>query len=291
MANPIWKDRLVNLTSQLSNGKVDYDVYESSTLVYSGTAYADPAGNCSIRLNDIAKDYLAQSLPTLTSSGSTSVAVKVALAVKVGSTTIDSETFYYDWSYDYHYDAYTGYPCACIKAEVDKRMPVIETSLSSAVNVVTAAPQSGTLMTIYGRSYEVVDTCWRYALYYVNEYGGWDWLICHDKGSAKTDTYTRSTIKTDYNNGLITSRGEREYHNEVSRSWTLHSGVLTDAQAQMMHHLVGSPLVYLYDMNSGDTLPVLVTDAQCADKSYTADGRRKAEYTINVQLASNIVRK
>ena len=47
-------------------------------------------------------------------------------------------------------------------------------------------------MTINGVTYEVVDECNRYALYYVNSYGGWDTLLV-EGNNTEVDNLTRKT--------------------------------------------------------------------------------------------------
>jgi hypothetical protein len=74
----------------------------------------------------------------------------------------------------------------------------------------------------------------------------------------------------------------------VTRTWELHTGWLTDAEAGRMGHLLGSPLVYLYDCVSGVYYPVIIKTDEYQQKVTRYDGM--IQYTINVELAETMKR-
>ena len=49
-----------------------------------------------------------------------------------------------------------------------------------------------------------------------------------------------------------------------------------------MHHLIGSTLVYLYDIAEQSFRPVVVTDAEVSARKYEMEGS-PLRYTINVE--------
>ena len=106
-------------------------------------------------------------------------------------------------------------------------------SLSGATSVTVSANTTGRSSTM---TYDVVKPCARYALYYVNAYGGWDSLLTagNDK---RVDNYTRSTYKKVYSPSDLSDRGTVNYCNDIHRTISLVTDWLTDAQSARMHHL------------------------------------------------------
>lgn len=144
---------------------------------------------------------------------------------------------------------------------------------------------------ILGQTFYVdSDICHNYVLYYVNAYGGWDALHLKGRVSEK-DSYTRHTHAMEYNNATIQGRGTRNYVNEVTKTFTLNTGWINDEGASRMHHLLGSTLVVLHDLVSGDIMPVVLTNADCPYKTYGGEGNRLINYTIEATLAQERVRR
>lgn len=134
------------------------------------------------------------------------------------------------------------------------------------------------------------DTC--YALYYVNAYGGWDVLVCQGK-VLHTRTFDRREISRPSGyGGLIdpSDRGRENYATGMAETWQLSTPFLTDDQASRMHHLLGSREVWLVTPeNVRPTeiihLPVVLTNADCPDKTWKNQDGGMVAYTINVELA------
>ena len=167
-----------------------------------------------------------------------------------------------------------------------------ETGAGSGCAVVNLGQWTGLAsVTIGGRTYKVrEDTCTRYALYYVNAYGGWDTLLLD--GSCKTsDALTRHTAELEYDNNDESARGLRDYAVEVARLWTLNTGLLTDEQSSRMHHALNTTNAFLCDLLTGELIPVVLTDTDHARKTFKADGRQIAQYTFNAKEAQAQVRR
>lgn len=138
--------------------------------------------------------------------------------------------------------------------------------------------------------YKVVTPCHRYALYYVNAYGGIDFLLL--EGTCKMqDNLTRYTTKKTYNNSTPSARGKAEYLNEQVRVYTLNTGLMTEAEASKMHHLLESTNVCLWDNVEGVMRPVVLTDNNVAHKTYKGEGRNLIRYTITAELARDRQRR
>lgn len=138
--------------------------------------------------------------------------------------------------------------------------------------------------------YRVADTCSRYVLYYLNAYGGWDFLLMEGQPSLSAGL-TRHTVKPWYNNSDPFARGELNFCNESSPEWTLRTGWLSDEQSGLMHHLLGSTDVYMTDLESGLTMPVTLTDTDVEYRTYRSNGCRLVNYEATARLAQDRQRR
>ena len=144
---------------------------------------------------------------------------------------------------------------------------------------------------IVGNStFEVVSDCARYALYYVNAYGGWDCFLV-EGNSLEADSLKRYTREMVYDNRDVQNRGIDNYVNEITKGFTLMTGWLVGDQGQRMHHLINSPDVFLYDIAEGEMIPVTIPMATCEYKTFKNQGNRLANYTLQVEVAKNMVRR
>lgn len=137
--------------------------------------------------------------------------------------------------------------------------------------------------------YTVTQECARYALYYVNAFGGWDSLLL--RGSVKeVDNITRQTIKRVYNNDDPVNRGTANYRNDIAKSYKVNTGWLSESQSARMFHLLESTEVFLHDLAEGVVRPVVLTDKALEYKNYKADGAQLINYTLDVEIAQNFTR-
>ena len=145
-------------------------------------------------------------------------------------------------------------------------------------------------VTIGNKSFKVVNTCSRYALYYVNAYGGWDSLLIEGNHS-EVDNLTRHMRETEYDNRNVQNRGTHNYVNEIVKTLTLHTSWLSDDESSRMHHLLNSTNVYLGELNSGRMIPVVLTDTTSEYKTYKGNGGKLVNYAINVTIAQERIRR
>lgn len=145
-------------------------------------------------------------------------------------------------------------------------------------------------ITIGNSNLQVVTDCAEWALYYVNAYGGWDSFLI--EGAAKVvDNLTRHTREMEYDNSVTSNRGKQNFLNEIVKSYSLVTGWLADDESERMHHLLNSPEVFLYNINSGDMLPVVLTNTQTEYKTFKGNGGRLVNYTIEASLAQDRIRR
>ena len=138
--------------------------------------------------------------------------------------------------------------------------------------------------------FKVSESCSRYVLYYMNAYGGWDFLLLEGT-CTESDELTRHNSSRKYSNTLLKNRGTFNFCNEIVKSWTLRTGWLSDVQSQRMHHVLNSTDVYLFDMETQLLFPVVLTDTQTDYKTYRAEGNRLFNYEMTAQLAQERQRR
>lgn len=340
MADPIWKDKVVNI------GNVDSLFYritlqDTAEVIYSGKAFKRPgADNILVKINDICADYLENVLPNLSQAEFSRLTLPVTFDVESSPdgatwTNKGSAQFIYDWSYDYGYNASTMGMSFPINGRIDSRMPIVWTGLNvssvtatiyftdgTSAQVIIAveisndfnsdynddfshsvrSAGSGTAVffpsawdnvdrIVIGHStFKVVTECAKYALYYLNAYGGWDCFLI-EGNSMETDNLKRYTREVEYDNTNIQNRGKKNYVNEITRGFTFYTGWLLHDQGEMMHNLIDSTEVYLYDIANDQMIPVIIPDTTCEYKTYKNQGNKLVNYIIQVQIAQNRIRR
>lgn len=145
-------------------------------------------------------------------------------------------------------------------------------------------------VTIGNKTFKIVNTCSRYALYYVNAYGGWDSFLIEGNHMV-SDNITRHTRETEYDNRSIQNRGKHNYVNEIVKSMTLHTSWLSDEESLRMHHLLNSTEVYLYDMETKQMIPVILSNSTTDYKTYKSNGGKLVNYAIEVEYANTRLRR
>ena len=120
-----------------------------------------------------------------------------------------------------------------------------------------------------------------YAVYYINRYGGWSWMLFQGK-NLKTDKTKQSTYMMDFDNNVGTEFNTKVYQNDITETWQLTSDYLTDKQSELLKHLYSSPLVYLHDLKEDKVMSVLVDTKSFDYKTYRNQGRKMFTHTIKV---------
>lgn len=138
----------------------------------------------------------------------------------------------------------------------------------------------------------------RWALDYENAFGGWDSFLI-EGAWKRIDDYDRKRMRTGQSQADMANvvdrarRDNTEYANIVTPRWELHTGLLTEEEAGRMHHLIGSPQVFLRDLTEAreySGVAVLVTDTACEYKR-NGTGGWACEYTINVEQSQRQMRR
>lgn len=145
-------------------------------------------------------------------------------------------------------------------------------------------------ITINGKVFQVVTDCREWVLYYVNAFGGWDSLLIEGNAVEK-DNLTRHSVDMEYDNRDSKNRGRRNYVNEIEKVYTLNTSWMSDGESARMHHLLNSTEVYLFNINTGEMLPVILNNTSTEYKTYKSNGGRLVNYTIEATVAQDRIRR
>lgn len=311
---PIWKDYEVNLGNAES---VAYTIECDGAIIYSGIAVRRPnESNVKVVVNRICANYLHQTFPNLFREGVHNADYAKTFTIKANGVVVDTIEFSLDYSYDYAVGDEHSLSLP-IDGVIDYRMPLVRTNIEADYlirrkDLTTGKTYVGTLSDVSGNyvksvtslsdndytiegsydiiTYHIYNTCARYALYYVNAYGGWDALVMQGT-PTKSAEYKRYTMQREYVNADSQSRGEYNYATEVTEKMSLKTALLTDEQVSRMHHLLGSTQVMLYDIEEKKAYPVIIIDSSAEYKTFKGNGGKRSQYTINIKIASNRERR
>lgn len=317
MANPIWKDYYLTLGTKDS---YQYRIEIDGVAAYEGVAHKRPGmGYVSIKLNDIVADYLSIELTALHDTYKLGGDVECAVITEDGE--LARVTFYADWSYDRNFNANLKGLSDPVNHRVTLATPLPFSSVDADEYEFESLSSSRTIYihvdeerasycmlnlreissqeedinvhasnTASSQVYHIVDSCAKFALYYVNAYGGVDMLLIEGNHSER-DNLTRYSRQVEYDNRNINNRGKGDYAVELSKTLTLHTSWLSDDEASRMHHLLNSPQVCLFDIALQQMIPVVLTNTTTEYKTYKGNGGKLVQYAIDVTLANDRVRR
>lgn len=160
-----------------------------------------------------------------------------------------------EFNYAYSYDFF-----------VDRTIPI-------GVNKITVGPST----------YYVTNTCYKYCLYYLNQYGGWDSLLFRGK-ELQTDDLSRLSYKKNYIAGS-TQFNKVDYLTTINERWSLNTSFLDNIESSKMINLMASNQLYIQDLDTRFISPVNITNSNCEHKNYKNQGRKMATYTIEVSAS------
>jgi hypothetical protein len=147
-----------------------------------------------------------------------------------------------------------------------------------------------TEVTIGLAKYTVSKSCARYSLLYKNPYGGYDQLLIEGAAHLKRSV-VRDTFKADYDN-TEAMRETWDFQNEVTRTYEMNTGLLTEDESSRMPFLLDSPDVYLNDLTAPSVfIPALIVTDSYAFQDVNQRGARMRNHTFEIQVAQNEYRR
>lgn len=305
---PIWKDIYVDLPYEHNHFRLVN--ISSGFIMYEGMIYGVITSQ--VGITDVLRDYMTTvSDPFVNTFTSTQYLLVDMQTSQDGVNWQSSYTFrlYYNYSYDeerkiyleaqpidyfdprqYLLFTFQSYDNIKENIEITKKFGTTSSqtqSFSSYNEQKTYASKAASNYSIKIKTSNeekiFKDRCTNtnYAVYYINRYGGWSWMLFQGK-NLKTDKTKQSTYMMDFDNNVGTEFNTKVYQNDITETWQLTSDYLTDKQSELLKHLYSSPLVYLHDLKEDKVMSVLVDTKSFDYKTYRNQGRKMFTHTIKV---------
>lgn len=286
--NPIWKDTVLEVTDTV----FEFSIKVGDVLIYRGRAYKRPnAENNVIKINKIVETYLSNGIETLLNSlednpngiiNENEEAFKIFDVYDKDNVLIESYGFLYDWSYIPRNLEGIITLSKPINGRYSKGMYKLNTEYNSEMGKVFNSIHSAT---------PNIEHCnGKYALYYLNSYGGWDSFLFEGE-VIKEDKYSQYTTDKTYNNNSIDYEMYR-YVNEIQTSYKCNTGWLTDEQAEnFVKELISTNYCYLHNLMENKIIPVLIDEKSARYQKYSTNGNMMAQYEIIIKESQTRIRR
>ena len=314
---PTWKDVFVPIprtsddetsitysVSVMNNETSEYEVVYRGNAVFTDK---DPE----INITEIVRDYVEDNIDI---SGEAGYTQKIDLTKVIlntgeeGDNLVASLYYYYDYSFDKDFKLTRNMP---ILNYFDARQNIFLSFLNLSGetniirisaggrllrlrfdtpgifnhklahydgNIIVNAPDKSTTLTSK-------NTCAKYAIYYLNPLGGWDQLLIEGK-VVKTIKLENKSYKRNFDNNTNEFEN-KHYLKNLTTTYKLTTGYLTDAQAKLMPNLIETTKAYLCELDTNNYIPVLINTTSVDIKTYRNQGRKLFTYTIEVQESQN----
>jgi hypothetical protein len=292
MANniqPIWKDYYISFNT--ADSPVNYSIRIGGEAVFYGKAWCPPAHNketYTTKINQICENYLNIELDGFEKVTTVSKGIVHFDAIKTFQiinddtlNVIDEVTFVYDYSYDdtIRYNMQSVLMNKPVNNRIKEGMYTFQTNCQNE-SVYTLISKTKPLINYY----TINDCKSKYALYYLNSYGGWDSYLIEGYVSRK-DSFSRKDINRQYDNNTI-QFGTSPYKTEITENYELHTGWMNEKESEIMcKNIFPSTRVYLHNLETDKITPVTITDADALYKTKNNTGRKLINYTINIKSA------
>lgn len=283
--SPIWKDYYVYFNTNES--PVSYSIRINGEAIFTGKAWCPPSYNQSTfktKINHICENYLYNEMPEFRNITEYSKGILHYDAIRTFQIfnddklqIIDEVTFVYDWSYDptINYNNSSVMMSKPINSKGKEGMFFFRTSCDGRTVQTTISREP-----LY--TYEIVPDCnSKWALYYLNRYGGWDSFLIEGHVTKK-DGFNRNNISHQYDNNSL-EFGTTPYMTEISSSYEIHTGWMNERESEILaSNVFPSTRLYLHNLETDEVIPVIVNDADVLYKNRNNSGRKLLNYTINV---------
>lgn len=329
MANiPVWRDTIV--TASIRGTSLPYSVWLDGEQIFAGQAYALPGQSVvEIPINRIAADYLSGRIVLDRTQAVQEVSTwRGTFSVRNDNTldVLGEYTLYTDWTYREpdmsgvvslsrklsdvvdprqllmtsvgNLSTQSSAPVN-ISTRISDNMPVtllwsgeVEAQITTAIRLSPSDVGKEVRVVADGNlieTYRVEQSCARYCLYYLNACGGYDSYLVGGN-TLRRDAYERTTIERRVNNTTL-EHGREVIRDTITPKWELYTGYLTDAEYQLLHHLLGSTSVYLHDLEEDVIHPVIITNNATEYRTYTNQGRKLSRVRIDVEAAQEQIRQ
>lgn len=174
-------------------------------------------------------------------------------------------------------------------------LPLIEVNYTGSIinlgevgDIIRVYVTNNDISNTYSQDYILVNDCnLQYALVYVNETGGIDSLLIEGKSVVKYNN-KRTNIKL-YNDRIKRSDFENKtLKSDITKSYTLTTGYLSDEESSRMKHLLNSNKVWIQDFVNKTFTAVNITSNSYSVLNYEND--KMFTYTINLDESQTYYR-
>lgn len=276
---PIYKDTYYTANA----ATLQYTIECDGNTIFSGKAYRMPIeSNIRININKICRDYLSQDLDSILGGSSSQENELACLDFTLkngGGTTLETYRFLFDYDYEH---SWTG-QSATLSEAINGHYTSGQYKLSTSVNTGGTVTTTSTNSSLYTKQ-----VCADYILHFVGARGGW-MSFCFEGRCVKTDGVKQYLYDKAFNNN--TKEFEKvNYLNEITTTYKLNTGVLTEEEAKLFaKHLGSTTKAYLQILSEGKVIPVLVTDTSV---QYKQDGMSDViTYEVNVKESQSKIKK
>ena len=315
---PTWQDVFVEIpriSDDDSNINYTVSILDDKTntfdVVYRGNAVFTDEGNPKINITEIVRDYVEDNINIYADAASK----QEQNLTKVMLNTYEAEQnlvatlyYYYDYSFVKDYKFTRNMPILnyfdtrqdiflsflnlsdeaqsvsvfdsgnIIYIELDKQGLFHYKNTYLDGNVTINTPYTTTTLTSK-------NTCAKYAIYYLNPLGGWDQLLIEGK-VVKNIKFENKTFKINFDNNTNEFQN-KHYLKNLTTSYKLTTGYLTDEQAKLMPNLIETTKAYLCELDTNIYIPVLINNNSVGIKTYRNQGRKLFTSPSDAQESQN----
>jgi len=271
----IWEDTFYTSTED----SLVYKIKAGNNYIFQGKAYKMPnESSLRICVNKICQDFLYQDIDSFFGNLYTSSQVNSGACIDFylqnsAGTTLETYRFLYNWDYESNWGNFGMRLSAPINGHYAPLMWRLRTDVTAnGVVTTTRNAENSGFNTI---------VCSDYFLYYVNARGGWD-SFAFEGRCSKVDNLTEHNFNRSFDNNTK-EFGLGRYISEVSTTYTLNTGILTEEQAmKVAKHLISSPKCYLHIANeyNNKIIPVVITNNVAEYKKEGDDDIINYEITV-----------
>lgn len=281
----IWRDTYYTSTED----SLSYTIQLDGSVIFSGKAFKAPdASYLYINISKICANFLAQDIDGLLSGTLTQTnteAFRIFELVDGDGITLETYRFLYGWNYGEADAAPESGASITLSNPVNGHYSGNQWKPFTrfAFDAVTTSQNSNA-------DYDTEVLCGKYAIIYLNALGGWDTFL-FEGYCKKSDNITQYTTDRSFNNQTPQFEANR-YISEISTSYELNTGWLTDEQAEnFAWNVVNSNKVYLHNLVDDKVIPAVITDTAVNYQTYETNGRKLAQYTLKLKESQTKIRR
>lgn len=280
--------------------RIDIYLPEEERYIYSGVI------SDKLKLTDFAKSLFNDKITIFENSFANLNLVKPLYMYYAGRNY--KENFIYDYSYDttnhfniteirqaidyydpkqYIFESIFVFPNAPRDIQLNDRQ-YLNTKNYNKYNITMDGASNETMQLSYhqgellrkGILYKQKCTNAKYAIYYLNSYGGWNWMLF--EGNKQIKNYN-----TTFDNYLNDNVELLPYKTNTSTNYNLTSLYLTDEGSKKLKDLYKSIVVILHDFETNKLIRVTIDTKSYTEKTFINQGRKFFTQSITVKESKN----